>query len=85
MLVEYDPQGDTLTISFEFRERLGAARLLDIQRMLLFDEQDELVGVQFLAVRKGVDLADIPRADEIIDAVRAFQSATTEFLPAAAR
>jgi hypothetical protein len=85
MLVEYDPEGDTLTVSFEWRERLGAARLMDIQRILLYDQESELVGVQFLAIRHGVDLTDVPRADEIVEAVRAFRSATTEFLPAAAR
>jgi hypothetical protein len=53
--------------------------------MLLFDERDELVGVQFLAVREGIDLTDIPRSDEIVDAVRAFRDATAEFLPAATR
>jgi uncharacterized protein YuzE len=82
MLVEYDTQGDTLIVSFEFRERLGKARQLDIQRLLLHDQQGELVGVEFLAASKGVDLTDVPRSDEIIDAVQAFRGATATFATA---
>jgi hypothetical protein len=47
------------------------------------DDQDEVVGVTFLAPNtRGINLEGVPRAEEIADAIRAFRAATTPFQPA---
>jgi uncharacterized protein YuzE len=44
---------------------VNSTRELDSQRMVDYDEQGEIVGIEFLAVARGVDLSDLPYRDEL--------------------
>jgi uncharacterized protein YuzE len=74
VLIEYDPEADAVFASFRQinpGEDQGA-RTLDDNRLIHYDASDEVVGIEFLRVSDGIDLTDIPRADEIAAALRAF-------------
>ena len=74
MLIEYDPEADAIFASFRHinpGEDRGAT-VLDDCRMIHYDAANEVIGVEFLGVSEGIDLTDVPRADEIAAALRAF-------------
>ena len=43
---------------------------LDSQRNIDYAEDGSVIGIELLAVHRGVDLRDLPRADEIAEALR---------------
>ena len=80
----YDPSGPgVFWVRFEFREKISYSRQLDFFRTLDYDDEDEVIGVEFVAPNtQGINLEGVPHADEIAEAIRAFRAATTQFAPA---
>ena len=79
VLIEYDPEADAIFASFRHinpGEDRGA-RVLDDCRMVHYDEADQVIGVEFLEVSDGIDLAGVPCAEEIAAALRAFHNVHT--------
>ena len=48
---------------------------IDERRTVCYDERDEVIGVEFLFVSKGIDLSEMPEADRIQAALRTFPRA----------
>ncbi len=68
MMVRYDPDADALYVRFAdavvaYTDDVSRGR--QYERGIDYAEDDTPVGVEFLNVSRGVDLTDIPRADEI--------------------
>jgi len=64
MKVEYDRSVDAAYFSFSIaasarQEKLDDARIID------YDAQGEIVGVEFITPSRGMDLTGVPRATEI--------------------
>lgn len=77
MIVRYDSEVDALYVAFRALEP-GAAkrtRMLDDRRMVDYDEEGQPIGVEFLCFSDGITLEDVPRAEEIAQALRAFAPA----------
>ena len=72
MRVTYSPRADTLYVEISDR---AVAYTTDVSRRGCYEhgidyaEDDTPVGVEFLNASRGVDLSDIPRADEIAAAL----------------
>ena len=64
MQVEIDPEVDAAYVRFT---DLSVARTatIDSQRIIDYGPDDEVVGVEFLALHQGVDLRGLPRHDEL--------------------
>jgi len=72
MKVEYDPLVDALYVQlsdkpFAYTENISLRR--DYERGVDYAEDGTPIGVEFLNVSHGVDLTDVPRADEIAKAL----------------
>jgi uncharacterized protein YuzE len=70
MLVSYDPEADAVYVSLRplaVDEAVHRTVELDEQRNIDYDANGEPVGVEFLWVSDGIDLAGVPRSDEIRD------------------
>ena len=65
---------DALYVSFREVEPGGVKRvqIVDSRRNVDYDASGQAVGVEFLCVSDGIDLHDIPQADQIARALRAF-------------
>lgn len=70
MHISYDTEADAIFVRFADGEGTPRNKPLDHQRYLVYDQNDELVGVELLQVSRGVSLEGIPRAKEIADAIR---------------
>jgi uncharacterized protein YuzE len=67
--VDHDPEADALYITLE-QKMYHHGRDLDDQRRIDYAEDGSVRGVEILYPSDGVDLRDLPRADEIADALR---------------
>ena len=76
MLIEYDPEADAIFASFRTIEpgEGASTEVLDDCRLVHYDHAGEIYGVEFLEVSDGINLTDVPRADEIAAALRAFRN-----------
>ncbi len=83
MLLQYDDQVDALYVSFREVEPGGVAQvhMVDDRRNVDYDASGEPVGVEFLCVSDGINLRDIPHADEIAHALRAFSPSIAGLAP----
>ena len=70
MDVEYDRDADALYVSLN-DEPYSYGKDLDLRRRIDYAEDGTPVGVELLYPSLGVDLSDLPRADEIAQALRA--------------
>ena len=73
MELRYSPTADALYIRFSDREAAysdNISRNGYYERGVDYAEDDTPVGVEFLGVSQGVDLTDVPRADEIARLLR---------------
>lgn len=70
MRIEYDPRADTAYVHLrETTEVFGED--LDAERGIDYDAEDHPVGIEFLNVSGGVDLADLPEQKELARALAA--------------
>ena len=67
MFVTYDADVDALYVSFRPETEGDVARSahLDVQRNVDYNAAGEPLGAEFLDASEGVELQDIPRAEEI--------------------
>jgi uncharacterized protein YuzE len=59
-----DPFADAVYVEVS-DEPVASTVGLDAQRILDYNAQGEIVGMEFLAVRRGVDLRNLPYRDEL--------------------
>ena len=72
----YDPSADALYVQFcdrtaAYTDNISRADRYD--RGVDYSDDDTPVGVEFLYVSQGVDLTDVPRANEIAPLLREHQ------------
>jgi hypothetical protein len=72
LLVKFDPEGDTLVISFFHYEGRARGKRVDEYRTIMVHEHDEPVSVELYFVNKGINLNGLPCAEEIAAALKAF-------------
>lgn len=74
MYIRFDPDADALYVSFQARSRGDVARTEDLGdgRQVDYDQDGEVLGVEFLAVSQGLNLTDVPDREEVAAALRAF-------------
>jgi uncharacterized protein YuzE len=67
--LEYDPEADAAYVYLRDTKRTSGKHL-DDARYIDYDAQDRPVGVEFLGVSRGVNLADVPESDGIKQLLR---------------
>jgi uncharacterized protein YuzE len=69
--VRYDPEADAIYAELMPRAPGDVARTSELGggRQVDFNAAGEVLGVEFLDVSAGIDLVDVPRADEIREAL----------------
>jgi uncharacterized protein YuzE len=72
MQVRYDPEADAVYVDLREAQGRVRTRRIDEQRLLDYDEQGELVGIEFLFVSRGVHLEGLPEAERVADIMRSF-------------
>lgn len=70
MKTEYDRRADAAYFAFSSADPVRQVKL-DDSRVLDYAADGSLVGVEILSPSRGVDLAGLPRADEIAKGIRA--------------
>ncbi len=70
--VSYDPEADAIYVRFSEPEGRVRTKRIDDRRLVDYDENGSLVGVELLFVSQGVRLEDVPEADRIRDAMQSF-------------
>jgi uncharacterized protein YuzE len=72
--IRFDPEADALYVSFRARSRGDVKRTAELGdgRQVDFDSNDDVLGVEFLNVSQGLNLANVPRQEEVEAALRAF-------------
>ena len=74
MRFEYDEQANAVYVYLRPGEiRVAQTRALDSQRIVDYDEHGDPVGIEFLAVSRGVDLRDLPYQPELTSYFKAHQ------------
>ncbi len=65
--VRYDPEADAVYVSFREVEAGGIRDSLELDesRHVDYDHNDQIVGIEFLKVRDGINLDGVPHADDI--------------------
>lgn len=73
VLIRFDPEADALYASLRDRKPGDVVRTqqLDECRLVDYDADGRPLGIEFLNVSDGLNLRDVPDADEIERAVRA--------------
>lgn len=64
MRLEHSPSADAAYVYLTDR-KIVKTRELDSQRITDYDDDGEIVGIEFLTVSRGVDLSGLPQADQI--------------------
>ena len=64
MQIEYDRRADAAYITLADRP-VASTRELDSRRLLDFDAEGVVVGIELLSVRQGVDVAGLPSAEQV--------------------
>ena len=64
MKLEIDPEADAAYVRVR-DTRISRTSPLDSQRILDYDADGELVGIEFLAIHQGLDLRDLPYHDQL--------------------
>lgn len=65
MKLELEESADAAYVRVIERGTVARTRPLDPQRILDYNSRGEIVGIEFLAVSKGVNLDDLPFHDEL--------------------
>lgn len=77
MLIQYDPEADAVYV--KLRGAVGAIRSkrLDESRVVDYDDEGSVVGVEFLFVSRGIRLEDVPEREEVADALASMHDLTS--------
>lgn len=72
MHVQYDSEADAVYV--RLREPIGElkSRPVDDARIVDYDAEGQVVGVELLDASHGIDLEGLPEADAIAEAIRSF-------------
>lgn len=72
MHVQYDSEADAVYV--RLREPIGdvKSRRVDDARIVDYDAEGHVVGVELLDASHGIDLEGLPEADAIAEAIRSF-------------
>ncbi len=72
MYVQYDSEADALYV--RLREPIGdvKSRPVDDARIVDYDAEDRVVGVELLDASHGINLEGLPEAEAIAEAIRSF-------------
>ena len=65
MEVRYDPEADAIDVKLRDWRGPLKSRPLDDRRIVDFDEEGNVVGVEFLFVSEGIHLEGVPEADRV--------------------
>lgn len=72
MLLEYDPDADAVYVRLQEPHGLVRGARVDERRTVCYDEQKQVVGVEFLFVSQGIDVEGMPEAERIREMVNRF-------------
>ena len=75
MEVKYDAEADAIYVGLRDGEPAGA-RELGMHRLVHYDQDGEILGVEFLVVSEGIDLTDVPEAQRVADLLSAIPHPT---------
>ncbi len=64
MQLDVDRSADAAYVTIHQRP-VDRTQELDAQRLVDYDAQGDIVGIEFLAVRQGVDLSGLPGREEL--------------------
>jgi uncharacterized protein YuzE len=67
--VRYDSEADALYVTLRDAPHSRTDEI-DCRRLVDYDDQGHVIGVEFLVVSKGIDLEDVPEAERIAEALR---------------
>ena len=71
LYITYDADADAVYVRLASPELdVADTREVDWQRTVDYDENGELIGVEFLGVSRGIDLTGVPDARRVEDAIR---------------
>ena len=70
MEIRYDSEADALYVRLRGTEHARTDEL-DARRLVDYDASNEVIGVEFLFVSKGVSLEGVPEAKQVADALAA--------------
>ncbi len=76
MQVQYDSDADALYVEFLADAKVARTAAVDARRNVDYDGDDQVVGIELLAVSAGIDLDGLPHAAEIGAALRDLAAAT---------
>lgn len=85
MFISYDSDADAIYVKLRTDIAHSAeTREIDWQRYADYDESGTLIGVEFLRVSRGIDLAGVPQADEVAEAIRSLPGVAARLIEAPA-
>ncbi len=71
MFISYDTDADAVYVKLRTDIAHSAeTREIDWQRYVDYDEQGQLIGVEFLGVSRGINLTGVPEAEHVAEAIR---------------
>jgi uncharacterized protein YuzE len=70
MEVRYDLEADAIYVRLRPTEHVRTEEI-DSRRLVDYDANDEVVGIEFLFVSKGLNLQGVPEAARVADLLRA--------------
>ncbi len=74
MRLEYDPTADGIYIYFNRKRRSFRTKKFPCKHSVIlvdYDKEDNPIGVEILGTRAGIDLAGLPREEEIVALLQA--------------
>jgi uncharacterized protein YuzE len=71
VFITYDSDADALYVQLRPpQDGVVETDEIDIYRYVDYDEQGQIIGVEFLGVSRGIDLTDVPEAQRVAEAIR---------------
>ena len=66
---DYDPDGDTLYVRLRDGGTVARQTFLDDSRIIDHSDDGAVVGIEFIGASAGVDLGDVPFAQQVEDLI----------------
>ena len=83
MFITYDSDADAVYVTLQAPEReITETREIDLYRYVDYDEDERVVGVEFLGVSRGIDLRGEPEAERVAEALATLPRVAGWVLPA---
>jgi uncharacterized protein YuzE len=70
--ISYDSDADAVYVQLRQTDDGGEIETdeIDIYRYVDYDEQGQIIGIELLGVSRGIDLAGVPEAQRVAEAIR---------------